>query len=93
MYAERRGGAHVQEKGGGMPTDFNGWSALVVRYLSFVEEISPFKVGQIQKLIADASKDSYVPPPCLHVGLGVGQKGPVLRATHRGTCACGCPTS
>jgi hypothetical protein len=45
-------------KGEGMPTDFNGWSALVVRWLSFVEEISPFKVGQIQQLIANASKDS-----------------------------------
>ena len=54
-----------------MPTDFNGWSALVVRWLSFVEEISPFKVGEMQKVIAEASKDSYVPPPCLDVGLGL----------------------
>jgi hypothetical protein len=42
----------------GLPTDFNGWSELIVKYLSYVEEISPFKVGQIQKLISDVSKDS-----------------------------------
>jgi hypothetical protein len=42
----------------GLPTDFNGWSELIVKYLSYVEEISPFKVGQIQKLIADVSKDA-----------------------------------
>jgi hypothetical protein len=45
----------------GLPTDFNGWSELVVKYLSYVEEISPFKVGQIQKLIADVTKERYIP--------------------------------
>ena len=89
---ERHWGTDVQVKGEGMPTDFNGWSALVVRWLSFVEEISPFKVGQIQQLIANASKDSYVPPLCLDVGLGKGRKGKALRVTHRGACACGWPT-
>ena len=89
---ERLVGTDVQEKGEGMPTDFNGWSALVVRWLSFVEEISPFKVGQIQQLIANASKDSYVPPLCLDGGLGKGRKGKALRVTHRGACACGWPT-
>jgi len=58
----------------GLPTDFNGWSALAVKWLSYAEEISPFKVGNIQKLIADVSKDAYVPPPCLGVsGWGWGQ--------------------
>ena len=47
----------------GLPTDFQGWSELVVKYLSYVEEISPFKVGNIQKLISDVSKDAYVPLP------------------------------
>jgi hypothetical protein len=89
---ERRVGTDVQVKGEGMPTDFNGWSALVVRWLSFVEEISPFKVGQIQQLIANASKDSYVPPLCLDVGLGEVRKGPALCVTHRGACVCGWPT-
>jgi len=42
----------------GLPKDFNGWSELVVKYLSYVEEISPFKVGQVQKLISDVSKDA-----------------------------------
>jgi hypothetical protein len=46
------------QKDEGLPTDFNGWSELIVKYLSYVEEISPFKVGQIQKLIADVSKDA-----------------------------------
>ncbi len=58
----------------GLPTDFNGWSALVVKWLSYVEEISPFKVGNIQKLIADVSKDAYVPPRAAPVG-GVGVVG------------------
>jgi len=40
------------------PSDFNGWSELLVKYLSYVEEISPFKVGQIQKLLSDVSKDA-----------------------------------
>jgi len=48
----------METKDEGLPTDFNGWSELIVKYLSYVEEISPFKVGQIQKLIADVSKDA-----------------------------------
>jgi len=48
----------AEKKDEGLPTDFQGWSELVVKYLSYVEEISPFKVGNIQKLISDVSKDA-----------------------------------
>ncbi len=38
------------------PTTFEGFSALVVKWLSPVEQLSPFKVGQIQKLIAQIAE-------------------------------------
>jgi len=37
---------------------FESVSALVVKYLSPVEQLSPFKVGQIQKLIADIAESA-----------------------------------
>ena len=40
----------------GMPMTFEDFSEKVVANLSPVEQISPFKVGQIQKLIADADE-------------------------------------
>ena len=35
---------------------FESVSALVVKYLSPVEELSPFKLGNIQKLISDIAE-------------------------------------
>mmetsp|Transcript_33632 Transcript_33632/g.79381 ORF Transcript_33632/g.79381 Transcript_33632/m.79381 type:complete len:240 (-) Transcript_33632:184-903(-) len=40
-----------------MPESFDEASTMVVKLLSPVEEISPFKLGQIQKLIEDINKD------------------------------------
>ena len=40
------------------PTTFEGFSSLVVKYLSPVEQLSPFKVGQIQKLIAQIAESA-----------------------------------
>jgi len=37
---------------------FESVSALVVKYLSPVEQLSPFKVGQIQKLISDIAESA-----------------------------------
>jgi len=37
---------------------FAGVSALVVKHLSPVEQLSPFKVGQVQKLIADIAESA-----------------------------------
>lgn len=37
---------------------FEGVSKLVVKYLSPVEQLSPFKVGQIQKLVADIAESA-----------------------------------
>jgi len=41
-----------------IPTSFEGFSALVVKWLSPVEQLSPFKVGQIQKLIAQIAESA-----------------------------------
>jgi hypothetical protein len=41
-----------------MPTTFEGFSALVVKWLSPVEQLSPFKVGQIQKLVAQIAESA-----------------------------------
>ena len=41
-----------------IPTSFGEFSAIVVKYLSPVEEFSPFKVGPIQELIASVSKEA-----------------------------------
>jgi len=40
------------------PTNFNEFSDLMCTYLAPVEEVSPFKLGQIQQLIADVNKDA-----------------------------------
>ena len=36
-----------------VPSTFQGWCTLISRVLAPAEELSPFKLGQIQKLIAD----------------------------------------
>ena len=41
-----------------IPTTFEGFSALVVKWLSPVEQLSPFKVGQIQKLISQIAESA-----------------------------------
>lgn len=46
--------AHSQE----IEYTFEGVSKLVVKYLSPVEQLSPFKVGQIQKLVADIAESA-----------------------------------
>jgi hypothetical protein len=41
-----------------IPTSFGEFSAIVVKHLAPIEELSPFKLGQIQELIASVSKEA-----------------------------------
>eukprot|EP00802_Teleaulax_amphioxeia_P003187 Tamp_03190.p1 GENE.Tamp_03190~~Tamp_03190.p1 ORF type:complete len:519 (-),score=155.49 Tamp_03190:2303-3757(-) len=41
-----------------VPSTFQGWCSLISRVLAPAEELSPFKLGQIQKLIADINADA-----------------------------------
>merc|ERR1712216_78709 len=41
-----------------VPSTFQGWCTLISRVLAPAEELSPFKLGQIQKLIADINADA-----------------------------------
>jgi len=41
-----------------IPTTFGEFSAIVVKHLAPIEELSPFKLGQIQELIASVSKEA-----------------------------------
>jgi len=50
--------AEGKEEGFQWPTTFEEFSALAVKYLSPLEEISPFKLGQIQKLISDVNEEA-----------------------------------
>jgi hypothetical protein len=47
-----------EEEGFKMPTTFNEFSDLMCKYLSPVEELSPFKLGQIQILIKDINAEA-----------------------------------
>jgi hypothetical protein len=55
FFVSSHGGFVVQQE---ISLSFEGVSALVVKYLSPVEQLSPFKVGQIQKLIADIAESA-----------------------------------
>jgi len=41
-----------------VPTTFQGWMALIGKTLAPAEEVSPFKLGQVQQLIGDINKDA-----------------------------------
>mmetsp|Transcript_82649 Transcript_82649/g.134009 ORF Transcript_82649/g.134009 Transcript_82649/m.134009 type:complete len:512 (-) Transcript_82649:271-1806(-) len=41
-----------------VPNTFQGWCSLISRVLAPAEELSPFKLGQIQKLIGDINADA-----------------------------------
>jgi len=47
-----------EDEGFKWPTTFEEFSAMMVKYLAPVEELSPFKLGQIQTLIADVNVDA-----------------------------------
>jgi len=44
-----------------VPNTFQGWCSLISRVLAPAEELSPFKLGQIQKLIFDMFSPSLRP--------------------------------
>merc|ERR1712216_593308 len=65
---------------------FESVSALVVKYLSPVEELSPFKLGNIQKLISDSLR------PLATMSLAVRSLRTSLLA-RLSSCCCSWPTS